>query len=182
MNTESFKKFVRSKKFDTAIVIIGVIAGMFIVFHAGVEFGYKRAMYTNSAGDNYYRAFGASDTHGDGPMGGFLDDLSGGHGVAGTIASITGQTLTVEDHDGTEKVVRIESDTVIRKLRDTIQLSDLQVGDMIVAIGSPGDNGEIDAKLIRDLPPPATASDGTGTTTQPYQPTATAPQQTQPTP
>ena len=84
--------------------------------------------------------------------------------------------------ENTEKVVRIESDTVIRKLRDTIQLSDLQVGDMIVAIGSPGDNGEIDAKLIRDLPPPATAGDGTGTTTQPYQPTATAPQQTQPTP
>ena len=174
MNTESFKKFFRSKKFDTAIVIIGVIAGMFIVFHAGVEFGYKRATYANSAGNDYYREFGPNDPHGAGPSGGFMDNLSGGHGVAGTIASITGETITVEDHDGTEKVVRIESDTVIRKLRDTIQLSDLKTGDMIVAIGSPGDNGEINAKLIRDLPPlpPTDSLD----TTQPYQPTATAPQ------
>ena len=166
------KEFVSSKKFETAIVIIGILAGMFIVFHAGVEFGEHRAMYADSAGNNYYRAFGPSDPHKDGPFGAFFDDVTSGHGVSGTIASITGSTITVTDKDGTEKIVQIGSDTVIRKDRTTIALSDLQVGDTIVAIGSPGDNGEIDAKIIRDLPPPPDATD----TSTPYQTPASAPQ------
>ena len=177
MNTESVKHFVRSKKFDTLVLVIGIIAAMFIVFHAGVEFGYHRAMFESSEGDSYYKAFGPSDPRKEGTLGSFFDDLSGGHGVAGTIVSVSGQAVTVEDHDGTEKVITIDAGTVIKQLRETVTPASLATGQMIVAIGSPGANGETDAKLIRILPP-ATASPGdvTASGPTPYQPSSAAAQ------
>jgi len=69
----------------------------------------------------------------------------------GTIKSIAGNTLTLKSDNGPEfqvlvqdstRIVRIAPGETSLKDATAIQLSDLQVGDRILARGNPGDNGQ----------------------------------------
>ena len=53
-----------------------------------------------------------------------------------------------------EKTVVVTELTEIREFRDTIQVSELTVGDFIVVLGTPNEEGQVEAKLIRTVPPP----------------------------
>jgi hypothetical protein len=64
-------------------------------------------------------------------------------------------TITVEARDNTEKVIVLNSQTVVRRFRDTLQPSDIKAGDFIVAIGDPNAQSQIVAVLIRELPVPS---------------------------
>jgi hypothetical protein len=105
-------------------------------------------------GDTYYRAFGPSDPRRGTKAGVLFDDIVSPHGVSGTVVSVSGQTVTVEDRDNTEKIVHLTASTMIRKLRSAAAVADLKAGDQIIAVGEPGDSGEIEAKLVRIMPPP----------------------------
>jgi hypothetical protein len=52
-----------------------------------------------------------------------------------------------------EKIILIKEDTVIKRFRDNIKLSDLKVDDYVTVIGEPNEEGQIQAKLIRLSPP-----------------------------
>jgi len=147
------------------MTVIVILAGIIIVFHVGEEFGYKKAELMDNMSDNYYRAFGPGDPHKMGAFGYLFDDQTGTHGVAGKVISISSSTILVEDKGGIEKTVITDDDTIIKKQRTTITTNDIKPNDFIIVIGSPTTNGEIDAKIIRTLPPPHTDTSITATGT-----------------
>jgi hypothetical protein len=83
------------------------------------------------------------------PFGDFIE----GHGTFGEIIKIEGNNLVVKGRENIEKIVSVNEKTVIKSGFKDIKISDLKVGDMIVIIGSPNEQGQIEAKLIRVFPP-----------------------------
>ncbi|MEI8130008.1 MAG: hypothetical protein WCG55_00700 [bacterium] len=152
MNTESIKSQLRSKSTHTVLATLAITFIIVVAFWSGMQVGFNKAAFSYKFGDNYYGTFGpGSGHHGPGVL---SDDMSPSHGVSGKIVSLNLPTFVVADDDNVEKVVRINPDTVIRKLRTTITPDILQAGDFVVTIGSPNDKTEVSAKFIRVLPPP----------------------------
>lgn len=143
-------KLFQSKTFKIILISVAALIVLLSVLAAGMFIGFKKAGHSYSWGENYYQNFG-------GPSRGFPGDFAGkdfmgGHGVDGQIIKIDGSTLLIEGRDNVEKIVLIKEDTLIRRLRETIKLSDLKVDEQIVVIGQPNDVGQVEAKLIRVLP------------------------------
>ena len=152
MNTEYIKTKLRSKATHTLLATLAITFIIVVAFWSGMQVGFNKAAFSYKFGDNYYGAFGPGGRpHG---MGILSDDMSPSHGVSGKIVSTNFPTFVVAGDDNVEKVFRINSDTVIRKLRATIAPEILQAGDFVITIGAPNDNTEISAKFIRVLPPP----------------------------
>lgn len=128
--------FFQSHRYTIALVVIAGLVLLLGAFSAGEHIGFRKASFAMQNSNTFGR------------------DFSDAHGTAGKVLSITLPTVTIEDHDGTEKVVAITDQTVIRHFRDTVQPSDIKVGDFIVSIGDPNAQSQIAAKLIRILPPP----------------------------
>ena len=159
----TLKEFFQSKIFSVLLYSIGVVFVVLVIFTMGLLMGYHQASVSYRWGENYYRNFVG------GPRGGMSRELDGndfmnGHGLFGSILSITaintnangvtgGETLIVKGGDNIEKSVLVYPDTIISRNRDTVSMSDLQVNMNIVAIGAPNEQGQMDAKLIRILPP-----------------------------
>jgi hypothetical protein len=77
-----------------------------------------------------------------------------GHGAVGKIVSISLPLVVVAGPDNLEKTVVITDGTEIREFRETVSSDQLQIGDFIIVLGSPNDEGQVEAKLIRLAPPP----------------------------
>lgn len=146
-----FKDFFQSKQLKTMVYIVGISVAILIIFQAGMFVGYRRAAFSFSWGDNYYRTFEARPDM-MGLVGG--RDFPNSHGAIGKIIKIDLPALMIEDQGGIEKNILINSDTVIRRFRDTLKPADLKIDDSVTVIGSPNDKGQIEAKIIRMLPPP----------------------------
>lgn len=146
-----FSKCLQSKTFRIALVAIGALIVLLFVFKVGVFVGYKKASFSYRWGENYHRNFA-------GPRGGFFGDFRRGfgdkdfinaHGTFGSVIKIDGNIVIVKSRDDVEKTALVSDDTVIRRGREAIRVSDLKVDDRIVIIGSPNGQGQIEAKLIR---------------------------------
>ena len=160
-------KFFQSKIFKVALIVIGALVILLFVFKAGIFVGYKKANFSYRWGENYHRNFA-------GPRGGFFKDFKrelkdkdfiNAHGTFGSIIKIepsinalatsstlngSGRiTLVIKGKDDAEKTILVSDKTEIRSRRDTIKTGDLKIDDQIVIIGSPNEQGEIEAKLIR---------------------------------
>lgn len=144
-------KFLQSSAFKKILWGVGCLALAFLIFNAGIVVGYRKAAFSNHAEEGYRGIYGHPKA---GPGGFFTDDFTDSNGAAGKIVKISLPTLTLADRDGTEKVIVVSSTTSIRKFRDTIPSSDLAEDEFVVAIGSPNDKGQIEARFIRVLPPP----------------------------
>jgi hypothetical protein len=156
MDTSKISNFIKSK---TAVIIIAGLFALAILigtFSAGVAVGYRKARFSYAWGENYHRNF-------SGPRKGFLKDFSedlmgrdfiGAHGTFGSIINIGDSELIVRGRDNVEKIVVVNSDTDIRRFRDSIQLNDIKLDEPIVVIGEPNDQGQIEAKFIRVMPLP----------------------------
>lgn len=152
INGMNFKDIAQSKTLRGVIIGICIFIVIILIFQAGVFVGYKKAEFSGRFGDNYSRAFGG-DQRGPGMMGGFSQDIFvGGHGATGKIVRISLPSIVVADQGNVEKIITVNDDTAIRNFRATIQSTDLKVGDFIVVLGSPDDQGQIVAKLIRLMP------------------------------
>ena len=139
-----------SKTFKIILISVAALIVLLSVLAAGMFIGFKKADHSYRWGENYYQNFGGP---GRGLPRDFVGkDFMGGHGVDGQIIKIDGSTLIIEGRDNIEKIVLIKEDTLIRRLRETIKLSDLKVDEQIVVIGQPNDVGQVEAKLIRVLP------------------------------
>lgn len=152
----------QSKAFKTAAIVIGVLIIALISFSAGVRVGFYKAKFSYAWGENYERNFIGGprgfDGYGRGMMGGGRTgffrmmegrDFRNAHGVTGTILSVSDNALVVKDQDDKENTVSVTDKTLIKRGRDTVKLSDLKAGDRIVIVGKPGDNGVVNADLIR---------------------------------
>jgi len=147
-----WNKLPKSEKFNKVIAVIGIAAAVLVIFQAGVWFGYRKAAFSFRGGESFYRGFGGRGGHfAPGlPHGDFPD----ANGSVGQIIKISLPTIMVTGQDKVEKTVLIKSDTIIRQFRDTLKPEDLKVDDNVVVIGSPNDQGQIEAKLIRLMPLP----------------------------
>jgi hypothetical protein len=126
---------------------LGGFIVLLLVFQLGMFVGYRKANFTFRWGDNYHRMFG-------GPQGGFMRDFAGrdftsGHGVAGQVVQVEDGLLIIKGSDEIEKIVTVKPETIIRRGRQTIKLSDLKIDDRLVVIGVPQDDGSIEARIIR---------------------------------
>lgn len=160
------KEIIQSKAFKITAAMIGVFLVLVIVFGAGVSVGLRKARFSADFGRNYEKNFmgsrfdggrggmmGAGQRGGGGMMGFARDfegrDLRNGHGLAGSIISIDNNNLVVKDRDNKENTVMVTERTLIKSRMDDLRVSDLKAGDQIVVMGNPGDNGTINASLIR---------------------------------
>lgn len=144
-----FKSPLAVQRLLQAIAILIIVLG---IFQAGIFVGYRKAAFSYSLGDRYYRAFDHNNQKGPNPF----DDkeLLGGNGAVGAIIRVNLPTFVVSTPDNVEKIVRINDATLIRQFKDTASTTNLQVGQHVVVLGSPNTQAEIEAKLIRLLPPP----------------------------
>ena len=157
----SFKELVQSKMFKGFIIGIATFLVLIIVFQAGVFVGFKKAGFSQMLGENYGRIFG--DEKRPGMMGGIFaglpfDNLPGGHGAAGAVIKVSSSTIVVSEPNNIEKIVLLSDQTIIRKARDEVKAGDIVIGDFVSIIGEANSKGEIEAKLVRIMPPPPFAS------------------------
>ena len=152
MNEEKIKKFFQNR--DILKWIIVGLAGfvvLVLVFGAGVKVGTIKARYSYRWAENYQQNFA-------GPRGGFLGNFRQGfegkdfinaHGTFGSIIKIDGNTVIVKSRDDVEKTVLVSEKTTITARRESLKVGDLKIDDQVVIIGSPNEQGQIEARLIR---------------------------------
>lgn len=146
------KNFVRSQSFKGILVGVLVTVVILLVFQAGVFVGYRKAAFAYHFGDSYYRVFdGRADK---GPFDIHMRSFGEAHGAAGKIVDVTLPTFVVTGPDNVEKVVHVQGTTLIRRFDTDAAPEDLKAGDFVVVLGDPNDNAQIEAKLIRIMPPP----------------------------
>lgn len=144
-------KFLQSKLFKGIILAIGALIILLLVFQAGMMVGFRKANFSYRWADNYHQNFA-------GPRNGFSGDFMGkdfieANGVFGSIIKISSSSLAIKGRNDIEKIILLNNDTVIKRFENSIKPSDLKIDEPIVVIGSPNDAGQIEAKLIRVLPP-----------------------------
>ncbi|MCX6766772.1 MAG: hypothetical protein NT170_03275 [Candidatus Moranbacteria bacterium] len=149
----------KSKKFKIAALAVGVVILMLVSFAGGVAVGFHKARFSYKFGENYERNFVGGPFQepgmmgGRGPqgmMGGFEGNgFRNGHGIAGAIISVADNKIVIKDRDGQENTISVSDQTLIKSGQDTIKIADLKQDEQIVVMGRPGDNGTINADLIR---------------------------------
>ncbi len=153
----SVKQLVESKYFKVAAITSGVFFIALLSFALGVRIGLHKAFFSTRFGENYERNFIGGPENWDGRMmSGFgrmmkNDDrgVRNPHGVRGEIISISGDTLIIKDRNNQESSIRVGSTTSINRGREVVALNTLTVGNQIIVVGKPGDDGVITAELIR---------------------------------
>jgi RNase P/RNase MRP subunit p29 len=156
------QEILQSKKFKIAVSIIGAFLIILIIFAAGISVGLHKAKFSCKFGENYERNFmgNHSSQNGwanSGPMGMMREkvkDFEGrgfrnAHGIAGTIISITDNNIVIKDKDNKENTVAITDKTIIKLGVDDVKISDLKNDQQVVVMGNPGENGVVNADLIR---------------------------------
>ena len=142
------KDFLSSQKFKRVLWIVGGVAAAFLIFGLGIAVGYRKALFSSSWGQNYYQNFYGNSK--GGPMGALTANTPwNAHGVTGSVIDVSSSTISIRDDDNNERSVEISSDTIIRKMNDTISIGTLSVGDNIAVIGEPNGNGQVHARLVR---------------------------------
>lgn len=157
MNTKIYTTLIDSKKAHVALITLGTVFVLVVVFQAGVSVGYQQASFAYKSGDNYYKVFGVDERRAPktpGMMQMMQGRMPASHGALGSIVQITLPTLVVASEDGTEKVVRLQNSTLVREGRNTLKPSDLKIGDFVVIVGEPNAEAEIDARFVRIMPKP----------------------------
>lgn len=147
------KKLVSSTSFKVVFAIVVFLALASFIFQAGVFVGFHKASFLFKSGDNFYRTFGE---RGGMMMNGgmFRDEFSGGHGAVGKIVKVELPTLVVLGSDNIEKVIVTDSKTEVREGRKDSSVNKLTSDQYITVLGTPNDQGQITAKLIRIMPGP----------------------------
>lgn len=167
MNIKNFFEEKTKASRKKILCVIGTVVVALVIFQAGIFVGFHKAAYSYGWGERYYKTFGERGEHG---RRGMMDPyrmgrgLSNSHGTIGEIISIALPTIIIEDQDRIEKTVVLMDDTMIRSFRNELQPSELRVGDSVVIIGAPNEQAQIEARLIRIMPPiPVPALVGTTT-------------------
>jgi len=144
--------FLQSKGFKIAVACVAIFVALFFIFSIGVYVGTEKANSSFKWAEQYHNNFA-------GPAGGFLNNVIRGgdefmesNGVFGKIIQVGNNTITVEGRMETERLISISDKTIIKYQNNSIDFSSLKVGDQVIIIGQPNENGQIDAALIRIMP------------------------------
>ena len=132
--------------------LLGLII-LLLVFKAGMAVGFKKANFSIQWGQHYSQNFA-------GPRDSFLlrtfgpDEYIEANGAFGQILQVNKDSLIMIGASNVEKIILLKDDSIIRAQKRELELNELRVGDNIVVIGEPNENGQIEAKLIRIMPTP----------------------------
>ncbi|MGB9609052.1 MAG: hypothetical protein ACPL3E_01610 [Minisyncoccia bacterium] len=159
VNEKENKKGIKEKilgclhhKFSQKIVLVLIIIVILgFAFLLGVKVGEIKASYSYNWLSNYHRNFAGPNTgfFRGGPMM-FGPKFFESHGNFGEIIDIQDQELVIKDlKNNIEKVVIISPNTLIKKGFNDLIFNNLKIGDQVVIIGSPNNQGQIEAKFIR---------------------------------
>ncbi|MBU4223935.1 hypothetical protein KJ934_01790 [Patescibacteria group bacterium] len=152
-NNKKFLKKIFENPDALKRVVIGSVgfAVAILIFGAGMAVGGMKAKFSYRWAENYHKNFG-------GPKGGFLrdwrntplmpEDFIDGHGAFGEIIEINPSGFVIKGRENVEKVIVATENTVVKSGKETIT-DGLKVGDSVTIIGSPNEQGQIEAKLIR---------------------------------
>ncbi|OGG66271.1 hypothetical protein A3I99_00235 [Candidatus Kaiserbacteria bacterium RIFCSPLOWO2_02_FULL_45_11b] len=148
--------FTKSKSFQG--ILIGIVISIVAlgIFQTGVMVGEHKARFSHHFGDNFERNFIDANRPGAMPFAEEMGDmrLPVGHGSAGEVVSVTLPTFVVAGPDNVEKTIRVSDETLFREFREELSSEDIVIGSFVVVLGSPNEGGEIEATLVRFLPPP----------------------------
>ena len=136
----------RSHALTLAVVFVGGVLAVALIFHAGASWGERRAI------ERLHQRAGAPP-----PEFGFLPHsfMPEGHGAIGTITIIstsTPTTFTLHTREDDDVLVYISTSTVITG-GGARSAADLLTQQTVVVLGSPADENELDAHVVRVLPP-----------------------------
>lgn len=164
----SNKGLANSATFKWVSLILAEIILLALVFSLGIRVGVRKASFSAAFGANYERNFvgaarGPRSMMDRPPLGppmervgraDFFQWQSGGEmrntsGIAGTIVSINGNNIIVNDSLSKENNVAVNDQTLIKFRGEDLKITDLKNGQRIVAIGKPSSDGIIAAELIR---------------------------------
>lgn len=133
-------------------IIAGLVGFVIIIliFSAGMWFGGSKAKFSYQWAASYHKNFA-------GPRSGFFGDWRSfpnrdfieGHGAFGEIIELKDTGFVVKGRGDVEKIIITSEETTVKKGGETVEKSSLEVGDRVVIIGSPNEEGQIEAKLIR---------------------------------
>ncbi len=146
------KNIHQSKTVRGIIIGLGLAIVLLGVFRLGQVSGGQKVRFSDRLGENFNRNFRD-------PRDNFFRNWSGGpgmpggHGAVGEIVSLNLPLVTIAGLDNLEKVVVIEDRTLIRQFQNQITPTDLQIGEHVVVLGAPNAEGQIEARLIRVMPP-----------------------------
>lgn len=151
---EKIVGFFESKILVGVLYGIGIVIILILIFSAGVSVGFQKASFGRAWGENYERNFGMIGGMMQGRPGLRGENFPNAHGAVGKIIKVELPTIIVQDKDNTEKVILIGNDIKIQKAKNDMKNTDLKINDFVVVIGSPNDQGQIEAKFIRIMPTP----------------------------
>ncbi len=144
--------FLRSRELKTVIATLVVVIVIFGIFKAGMIVGYHKAFVSYRWKGSDFADGGKGSWKGRFMHEVYDKDFIGAHGVFGKIVKIDPATLTIKNRLGEERVILIDTTTVIKRFQKQIQLNDLAIDDPITVIGDPDDVGQIKAKFITFMP------------------------------
>ncbi len=149
---ERAKKILRHDALKWVIIGIAGFVIVGLIFGTGMFVGGLKARFSYKWAESYHKNFA-------GPQEGFLGDwrkaapLPGdflnSHGVFGEIIELRDNGFVIKGGGEVEKVVLFSDKTIIEKGRQNAGKDELKVGGQVVVIGSPDEQGQIEAKLIR---------------------------------
>jgi len=147
-------KIFQSKFFTGCICGLAIFIILSLTFASGMAVGFRKADFSYRFGDNYHKNFA-----GPGPGQGMMRQANGGdyidgHGIIGQVIKINQSSIVIKDGDNIEKIILVDKNTQVNRMRDSIKITDLKVDDTLVVIGEPDQTGNIMAKLIRVMPVP----------------------------
>ncbi len=148
----NIKNFLNSNNRVSKIIgALGIALLVLVIFQAGFFVGF----HNNSFRDRWDNRYSKDLNDPRSPFAPFMmgkNEIINPHGAFGQIITKNLPRIMVQGPNRAEEVVLIKDKTVIRKFKNLASTSDLIVGDEIIAIGEPNDNGEIEASLIRIMP------------------------------
>lgn len=145
----------KQRRLITLSFILGALLIALASFALGFSAGVHKARFSYAWSENYERNFMGPV---DGPMrpDKFLKKMDGkmfrsGHGAAGEIMSLNGDTVAVTGLDGEEWSFSLSANTKIKKGGESVEASRLEVGDRVVVLGRPNIDGALAADFIRAI-------------------------------
>lgn len=159
MDHKDIAAFMNSPRFVPILVGIGCVIIAVFIFEAGVAVGFHKAAYTGHWEENYDRNFGTAVFMGVPGAG-----MPNPHGANGRIIDLALPTFVIAGGSGPERIIVTNDDTIVRDGNKSLAPTDLSIGEYVVVLGSPTDDGTVDATLIRILPPPPSPASASAST------------------
>ncbi len=150
MNEKNIESSKNIKKLNKVILTLVIVFGAFLILALGIKVGEMKAKFSYRFAENYHRMFA-------GPKKGFLNgwqkfsksDFFEAHGSFGEIIDIKGNELIIKGKDNLEKLIETKENTIIKFGWQNLKKDELKIGDFVVIIGLPTDEGKIKANFIR---------------------------------